>query len=112
MYDPDEPLTFTPNGIPTSLRPYLQEYTLEKLDPVSGEHVLIERSLEYGGRRELRWLFKQYGRKRIAGWVRDFGHSFLDPIDFTYWSVVLEVDEYRIRSENSAWRDRWTFIGK
>ncbi len=112
MTPPDDALVLTPNGIPVSLRPYLQEYTLEKLDLERAAEVLIERTLRYGKRQELRWLFRQYGRARLAGWVRNFGHSFLDPIDFTYWRVVLEVDEYRMRSEHSVWRDRWNFIGR
>ena len=112
MIDPDAPLTFTPNGIPASLRPYLQEYTLERLTPSDSAHVIIERTLEYGGRKELRWLFAQYGRARLQEWVRDFGWSFLAPVAFEYWRVVLEVEEYRSRPIQSPWRQRWASTGK
>jgi len=107
MYNPDDPLTFTPNGIPTSLRTYLQEYALEKLTPATGKHVVIGRTLEYGGRRELRWLFKQYGRKILAEWVSQFGFMNLTPISFNYWHIVLEVDSYHRRDiSQSAWHNR------
>ena len=112
MYNPDDPLTLTPNGVPISLRPYFQEYSLEKLVPERAADVIIERSLRYGTRQELHWLFKQYGRSRIADWVRDYGWSFLDPVDFQYWRVVLDVEEYRSRAYQSVWRQRWTSTGK
>ena len=44
----------TPNGIPVSLRPFFQEYTLENLAPQTDSFTIIERTLSRGSRRELR----------------------------------------------------------
>ena len=107
MAAPDDALVLTPNGIPVSLRPYLQEYTLESLDPSTAEHVLMARTLEYGGRQELRWLFRQYGRARIAEWVRQYGYINLTPVPFNFWRIVLEVEDYMRRDvTQSAWHNR------
>lgn len=59
-------LEFTPAGIPISLRPFFQEYELEKLDPETSAFTVIERTLAWGDLAELRWLFSRYGSGRIA----------------------------------------------
>lgn len=58
--------TMTPRGIPRSLAPFFQEYDLEKLDPDEHWELMVERTLAYGDRGELRWLFDRYGRLRLA----------------------------------------------
>jgi hypothetical protein len=57
-------LEFTPVGIPTSLRPFFQEYVLEDIDPDQSAFTVIERTLAWGDVPELRWLFARYGRDR------------------------------------------------
>ena len=51
LFDDDLPLT--PNGIPISLRPCFQEYTLEKLDPERDAFTVIERTLARGDRQHV-----------------------------------------------------------
>jgi hypothetical protein len=45
----------TPAAIPVSLRPFFQEYVLEKLDPEDSAFTVIERTLAWGDLPELRW---------------------------------------------------------
>ena len=78
-------------GIPRSLAPCFQEYDLEALDPAQHSDLLIERVLAYGDRRELRWLFRRYGRARVSKWVRQSGVRRLPRRRYNLWCVLLEL---------------------
>lgn len=85
----------TAAGIPRSLAPCFQEYELERLDPGQHSDLLIERVLAYGDRRELRWLFRQYGRARIAEWVQRLGNRRLSWRRYNLWCVLLDLPPAR-----------------
>jgi len=87
----------TPNGIPISLRPCFQEYTLEKLDPERDAFTIIERALARGCQPELRWLFARYGRERVCEWVQQSGSALLSRRRFRLWVNYLDVRDYRQR---------------
>jgi len=84
---------YTAQGIPRSLTPFLQEYDLERLDPDEARHTLIERTLRYGSRAELRWLFRRYGEEAIAEWVQRWGRLGLPSEQLVFWRLVLDLQE-------------------
>lgn len=85
--------SFTAQGIPRSLAPFLQEYRLEELDLDHARDTLIERTLRYGNRAELRWLFGRYGARTIADWVRRWGRLGLPRAHLIFWQTVLNLSE-------------------
>ena len=91
------PLEFTPKGIPTSLRPWFQEYRLEDLDSEASAFTVIERTLAWGDIAELRWLFSRYERERLAEWVRRYGWFYIPRQRFKYWLCYFGIREYRHR---------------
>jgi hypothetical protein len=62
----DDTLELTPAGIPVSLRPFFQEYVLENLDPERSAFTVIERTLAWGRRPGLCWLFARYEPARLG----------------------------------------------
>jgi hypothetical protein len=95
-------LALAPNGIPISLRPFLQEYTLEKLDPERDAFTIIERTLALGCQPEIEWLFARYGRERVHEWVCQAGSALLSRRRFRLWVNYLDVRDYRQR-RRGAW---------
>jgi hypothetical protein len=87
----DQPLEFTPNGIPVSLRPYFQEYDLEKLDPERDAFTVIERTLAWGDLRELRWLFQRFEAERLKAFVEKYGGRLLPRRSLYYWANYFEL---------------------
>lgn len=87
----DLPLEFTPNGIPVSLRPYFQEYDLEKLDPERDAFTIIERTLARGDLRELQWLFQRFDSERVRAFVEKYGVSRLPRRRAKLWTLVFQV---------------------
>jgi len=79
--------------IPSTLAPFLQEYNLAQLDVQTSASLLIERSLQFGNRAELHWLFAQYPRQQIVNWIRRFGKDRLPPPHLDFWRIVLEIKE-------------------
>jgi hypothetical protein len=77
--------------IPSTLAPFFQEYDLACLDPQSAAPLIFERTLQYGDRAELHWLFTQYPRQQIREWVTRFGKERLPQPHLVFWQIVLEI---------------------
>jgi hypothetical protein len=80
------------NPIPHSLAPFFQEYDPAILDLQRCASTIIERTLRFGNRAELRWLFATYPHHQIAEWVRRWGSQGLPEPDCTFWRLVLESE--------------------
>ena len=89
-----KPLEQTPAGIPVTLRPFFQEYVLEDLDPERSAFTVIERTLAWGDRQELRWLFAHYGPARLAAWVRQAGWRCLPRRRLIFWLRFFDLADY------------------
>jgi hypothetical protein len=79
--------------IPATLAPFFQEYTLAQLDPQRDAATIIERTLRFGTRDELRWLFSTYSREQITDWVRRWGKYALPEPHLSFWHLLLAVSE-------------------
>jgi hypothetical protein len=77
--------------IPPSLAPFFQEYDFRHLEPQKDAATIIERTLRFGNRAELRWLFQTYPRRQIADWVRTWGRYALPEPHLTFWQFFLET---------------------
>jgi hypothetical protein len=78
--------------IPLSLAPFFQEYDLAIMNTKTDSFTIIERTLQFGNREELRWLFTTYSREQITGWVRHFGKDRLPQPHLRFWQIILEID--------------------
>lgn len=78
-------------SIPPSLAPFFQEYDIANLKPETDSFTIIERTLQFGNRAELRWLFRTYSYKQITDWVLRFGSDCLPQPHLTFWQIVLET---------------------
>ena len=82
-----------PFDIPSSLAPFFQEYDLAQLDCERSSATIIERTLRFGNREELRWLFRRPARVMITNWVKEWGHFVLPKPHLVFWRLVLESYE-------------------
>jgi len=79
------------SAIPASLAPFFQEYPLEQLDLQHSAATIFERTLQFGNREEIRWLFSSYPRQQIHDWVRKWGSTALPEPHLTFWKLVLDA---------------------
>lgn len=82
----------TMQTIPSTLSPFFQEYDIALLNPQKDSHTIIERTLQFGNRAELRWLFSVYSQEQIALWVRQFGKDKLPQPHRAFWQLILDVN--------------------
>jgi hypothetical protein len=76
-------------SIPSSLAPFFQEYDLAQLDLERAQFTIIERVLQFGDRREIRWLFTVYPKQAIIAWVNRWGDEALPEPHRTFWKLAL-----------------------
>ncbi len=79
--------------IPATLAPFFQEYDFEKLDLKTAAPLIIERTLQFGNRAEIHWLFTQYSRAQIADWFKKYAKERLPNPHNTFWKIILEIKE-------------------
>lgn len=77
--------------IPPSLAPFFQEYDITSLNPEKDSFTIIERTLQFGNRAEIRWLFRTYPREQIADWIKRFGRDCLPQPHLNFWQLILET---------------------
>ncbi|MCG3212546.1 MAG: hypothetical protein FOGNACKC_06216 [Anaerolineae bacterium] len=93
----------TAAGIPYSLRPCFQEYDIDQLDPQQHRDLIIERTLAYGNRQEVRWLLETYSRARIVGWLETLGGHRLTWRRYNLWCVLLNMPPARRPTGARIW---------
>ena len=81
--------------IPIPLHPHFQEYDIKTLDLVADANLVIQRTLEFGGWDEIRWLFGLYGSLLIRSFFRNFGERWLSPVVFNYWRKLLRIHKWK-----------------
>jgi hypothetical protein len=88
LFTPDKNV---PQFVPGSLAPFFQEYEISNFSPEKDAHTIIERTLQFGNRAELRWLFEAYGETKIREWVQRFGQESLPQPHLNFWQIILET---------------------
>ena len=64
------------------------------MDLKSHQGVIIEHVLEKGSWEQARWLFKIFGGKTIAEWVRMHGFRLLSKRSCALWRLTLYVKDF------------------
>ena len=85
--------TDTSHLIPLTLAPFFQEYDIARLNPQRDSATIIERTLQFGNRAELRWLFTEYAHAQITDWFRKYAKERLSEPHHTFWRIILEIKE-------------------
>lgn len=77
--------------IPATLAPFFQEYDLAQLNPQRDAATIIERTLRFGTRAELHWLFAEIPQAQIKAWIQAWGKFALPEPHLSFWRLVLEM---------------------
>lgn len=77
--------------MPQSLNIFFQEVNPEQLDLKRDADTIIERTLRFGNRNELHWLFNYYGQQHITTWIKEMGAYRLPKRHLVFWCLLLEI---------------------
>jgi len=90
-------------GIPSSLAVFFQEIDFDQLDLARDATIIMERTLRFGNRTELHWLFAQYGRAPISDWIREMGEYRLPERQLTFWRLLLDIEPVPQSRRKAVW---------
>lgn len=79
---------------PLFLKKYFWDIDFKKLDPEKHPEYVIERILELGDVRAVRWVLKNFDRKLIKKTIMT--RRGLSPKTATFWSLILGIDKKNI----------------
>lgn len=79
----------TAQPLPEKLSHLFPEYDLSGLNAGRDKTLVIARVLESGGRAEIDWAFKRYGRAELASFVKEDGSRLLGARSLRLWALVL-----------------------
>ena len=89
--------------IPSSLAIFFQEVDFAQLDLDRDAAIIMERTLRFGNRAELRWLFANYGRTAIADWIREMGVDRLPERHLAFWRLLLDIEPASRPRRKAIW---------
>lgn len=76
---------------PAFLKQYFWDIDFKKLDPQKSKSYVIERILEMGDDKAVRWLLKAFDRSLIRDVVRK--SRALSPVTANFWSLLLGISQ-------------------
>ena len=85
----ERPLSVQP--LPKKLQALFPEYDISKLNAGRDKTLVLARALENGGPDDIKWAFRRYSRKELAGFIESDGARLLGPRSLRLWSLVLEA---------------------
>lgn len=90
--------------IPSNLRKYFWDTDFIKLDKNSHSQFIIERILEYGDERAVRWLLKNFRKAELRKTLEKKRN--ISPLSANYWSLILNISKNKILCLRKQSRDK------
>jgi hypothetical protein len=91
--------------IPNGLKKYFWEVDFKTLNPKKYWYYIIERILEYGDIKALRWLFRFYPDKNIKQTVKNT--RLLSSRSINFWVNYFNLDKRRVSCLRKNYRKIW-----
>ncbi|MDP2965396.1 MAG: hypothetical protein Q8N39_05070 [Pelolinea sp.] len=79
--------------IPSSVKPFFQEYDFTRLNIRQHKTLLMERILALGNRQEIQWLIQTFGKPAIRDWLAQSGEKRLPWRRFHLWCLLFGLLE-------------------
>jgi hypothetical protein len=75
--------------IPQFLKKYFWDVDIAKVDKKKNDKFIIERILEYGDRKEIKWMEKTFSKSRIKDVIRKSRRLSLKSAN--YWAIIFNL---------------------
>lgn len=79
---------------PKFLKKYFWDIDFAKLDMKTHSQYVLERILEYGDEKAVRWMEKNFTKDEVADIL--FHFRGLSPKSANYWAVILGIDRREV----------------
>ena len=90
------------NKKPDFLKQYFWDVDFNRLDCQNHPRYIIERILEHGDIKAVRWMLKTYSREQVVTALKMSRE--LTPKSANFWALMLDVKEEYIKCLNKSFR--------
>jgi len=80
--------------LPTFLKRCFWDVEFSKLDPKNYTPFIVERVLEHGNEKAIKWLFKHFKKSELKETLTK--KQGLSPLSANYWGLILNVPKKKI----------------
>ncbi len=88
------------NNLPYSLKKYFWDVNFTELKPQGRQVYIIKRILEYGDRRAVAWMFKNFKKSEIKNALCNFrGYSQKSA---NFWAFILDIKKESVKCLNRS----------
>ena len=91
-------------ALPKFLNKYFWDIDTDNLNPAEYSYFIIERILEYGDKKAIRWMFKIFKMSQIKKTL--ITRRGLSPKSAVFWSLLLKVPKNKILCLNKSYQKR------
>jgi len=81
-------------SLPNFLKKYFWDIEFSKLDKKNHTSFIVERVLEYGDERAIKWLFKYFKKSELKETLTK--RQDISPLSANYWSLILNIPKNKI----------------
>lgn len=82
-------------ALPKNFARYFWDTDLRSIDPFKSKEYVIERILEYGDEKAIKWLFKNYKKEELQGVVKQ--SRGLSRLSANFWGQYFDISKESIR---------------
>jgi len=80
--------------IPKFLKKYFWDVAFEKLNLETHPEFILERILEYGDEKAVKWMKETFSRDEIANIL--FHFRGISPKTANYWALIYDIDKRKV----------------
>ncbi len=87
------------NRLPHFLKPLFWEYNFEKLNLKEDKDLIIQRLLQFGDLKAIKWLLKEVGHQEVKNWIKKNKGKGLSPRQLYFWMMYFKLSPDELSSE-------------
>ena len=95
--------------LPKFLQSYFWDVNFDELNPQKYPYFVIERILEYGDKKDINWLAKNFSKNTVKKTI--ISSRSLSPKSANFWALVLNLDRNKVlclkkssaKKQNKIW---------
>lgn len=95
--------------LPKFLQSYFWDVNFDELNPQKYPYFVIERILEYGDKKDINWLAKNFSKNTVKKTI--ISSLSLSPKSANFWALVLNLDRNKVlclkkssaKKQNKIW---------
>lgn len=96
--------------LPKFLKKYFWDIEFQRLEKKAHSHFIIERILEYGDKRAMKWLKSHFEQKEIKNVL--YNSKNISPRSANFWQLIFNIKRDKILCLRKSFQEKQRLIWK